>query len=54
MRHPRRKHKGYKGRKATPWKYLFDGRWVRRGAIVRVSLRDRGTGEVLWEGDVVA
>lgn len=54
MKHPRRKHKGYRGPAATPWRYRFNDRWVRRGSIVRVALKDKATGEVLWEGDVTA
>lgn len=53
MRHPRRKHKGYKGRGATPWKYRLDnGSLVRCGEryLVRITTKD---GVVLWEGVVV-
>ena len=52
MRHPRRKHRGYRGPGATPWKWrMDDGRLIRRGQAYHVRLVKDGV--VLWEGEVI-
>lgn len=50
MRHPRRKHKGYRGPRATPWKYRIGSKLIRRGKVYDVLLVKDG--EVVFAGPV--
>lgn len=54
MRHPRRKHKGHRGPRATPWKFRLNGRLIRRGWTYHVRLMKTldSVEVVFWEGEV--
>ena len=52
VKHGRQAAVPYQGKPATPWKYTFNGKPVRRGKTYFARMYD-ADGRLIWEGKVL-